>query len=175
MLRYAAEHKLGLAVSFVPVDQMAKVAEKYYAWCNEAGWQPTADQIVYRGSIYLAETDKQAEEWLEGVKRAGPVPGGIAMRPSVSRAVQAARAGAEFDLRNILAGSVQGDVAGAARGLNFMGGPDTIVKQMKAFHTQCGVGVVDLFFQQPSVSHREVMKEIELFGREVLPQIKEFS
>ena len=44
----------------------------------------------------------------------------------------------------------RGDVAGAARGLNFMGGPDTIVKQMKAFHDQCGAGVVDLFFQQPS-------------------------
>jgi alkanesulfonate monooxygenase SsuD/methylene tetrahydromethanopterin reductase-like flavin-dependent oxidoreductase (luciferase family) len=175
-LHYAAEHQLGLAVSFVPVDQMARVAEKYSTWCAEAGWQPTPDQIVYRGSIYLAETDKQAEAWLEGVKRAGagPVPGGIATRPTVSRAIQAARAGEAFDLRNILAGSVQGDVTGTARGLSFMGGPDTVVKQMKMFHEQCGAGVVDLFFQQPGVSHREVMKEIELFGREVLPQIKEF-
>jgi alkanesulfonate monooxygenase SsuD/methylene tetrahydromethanopterin reductase-like flavin-dependent oxidoreductase (luciferase family) len=96
------------------------------------------------------------------------------MRPVVSRAIQAARAGEAFDLRNILAGSVQGDVAGAARGLNFMGGPDTVVKQLKAFHDQCGVGVVDLFFQQPSVDHQDVMQEIELFGREVLPQIQEF-
>ena len=102
------------------------------------------------------------------------MPGGIAMRPTVSRAIQAARAGEAFDLRHILAGSVQGDVAGAARGLSFMGGPDTVVKQMKAFHDQCGVGVVDLFFQQPSVGHGEVMREIELFGKEVLPQIKEF-
>ena len=51
MLQYVAAHKLGLAVSFVPVDQMATVTEKYYAWCAEAGWQPTPDQIVYRGSI----------------------------------------------------------------------------------------------------------------------------
>jgi hypothetical protein len=55
-----------------------------------------------------------------------------------------------------------------------MGGPDTVVKQLKAFHDQCGVGVVDLFFQQPRVSHNEVMQEIELFGRAVLPHIKEF-
>jgi alkanesulfonate monooxygenase SsuD/methylene tetrahydromethanopterin reductase-like flavin-dependent oxidoreductase (luciferase family) len=96
------------------------------------------------------------------------------MRPTVSRAIQAARAGEEFDLRNVLAGSVQGDVAGAARALNFIGGPDTVVKQIKAFHDQCGAGVVDLFFQQPSVGHREVMQEIKLFGREVLPQIREF-
>ena len=174
MLQYAAAHQLGLAVSFVPVEHMATVTEKYYAWCAEAGWQPTPDQIVYRGSISLAETDTQAAKWLEGVKSAGPVPGGITMRPAVSRAIQAARAGEAFDLRHVLAGSVQGDVAGAARGLNFMGGPDTVVKQMKAFHDRCGVGVVDLFFQQPSVSHREVMQEIALFGRAVLPQITEF-
>jgi hypothetical protein len=48
------------------------------------------------------------------------------------------------------------------------------VKQIKAFHAQCGVGVVDLFFQQPSVSHRDEMQEIALFGREVLPRIKAF-
>ena len=173
-LQYAASHKLGLAVSFVPVDQMAKVTDKYFKWCGEAGWQPEPDQVVYRGSIYLAETDKQAEEWLENLKGAGPAPGGIAMGPSVSRAIQSARAGEEFDLRNVLAGGVQGDVAGPARGLSFMGGPDTVAKQMKAFHEQCGAGVMDLFFQQPSVDHRTVMKEIELFGREVLPQIMEF-
>ena len=49
-----------------------------------------------------------------------------------------------------------------------------VAKQMKAFHDQCGTGVVDLFFQQPSVGHGGIMKEIELFGREVLPRIKEF-
>ena len=171
MLQYAAKHRLGLAVSFVPLDQMAAVAEKYYGWCNEAGWQPTPDQVVYRGNIYLAETDKQAEAWFEGIKRGGPAPGGIAMRPVVSQAIQAARSGEAFDLRSALAGSPQGDVVGVARGLNFMGGPDTVAKQIKAFHQQCGVGVVDLFFQQPSVGHEEVMREIELFGREVLPQI----
>ena len=55
-----------------------------------------------------------------------------------------------------------------------MGGPDAIVKQLKAFHDQCGTGVVDLGFQHPGMDHEEVMKEIDLFGREVLPRIKEF-
>jgi alkanesulfonate monooxygenase SsuD/methylene tetrahydromethanopterin reductase-like flavin-dependent oxidoreductase (luciferase family) len=55
-----------------------------------------------------------------------------------------------------------------------VGGPDTVVKQLKAFHDRCGVGVVDLGFQQPGTDHRQVMKEITLFGREVLPRLKEF-
>ena len=96
------------------------------------------------------------------------------MSSSVTTAVQAARSGQEFDLRQAVAGSPTGDVVGLASRLSFMGGPDTVVRQLKAFHDQCGVGVVDLFFQQPGVPHDQVMKEIELFGQEVLPRIKEF-
>ena len=40
MLQYAAEHRLGLAVSFVPVDQMARVLRST-ARGVPAGWQPT--------------------------------------------------------------------------------------------------------------------------------------
>ena len=172
-IRYAAEHQLGLGISFIPVEQMAEITEKYHGWCAEAGWQPQQDQIVFRGNIYLAETDRQAEEWLDSLKQAGPQRG-MAASPNVTRAIQAARAGEEFDLRNVIAGSPQGDVTGAGPRLNFVGGPDTIIKQMRAYHDQAGAGVMDLFFQQPAVSHQEVMKEIELFGREVLPSIKEF-
>ena len=58
--------------------------------------------------------------------------------------------------------------------MNFMGSPDTVVKQIKQFRDEADAGVVDLFFQQPGVEHREVMREIDLFGREVLPRIREF-
>jgi len=50
---------------------MAKVTDTYYQWCQEAGWQPTPDQIVYRASILLAETDRQAEHRLEDLKASG--------------------------------------------------------------------------------------------------------
>ena len=172
-VRYAAENRLGLGVSFVPPDQMAAVTARYFQWCDEAGWEPQPDQVVYRGSIYLAETDKAAEEWLVRRTGSGPVPGGIAMRPLVTQAISAARAGEEFDLRNVLAGSPQGDVVGVARSLNFIGGPDTVVEQIKEFRDKCGAGVVDLFFQQPGIEHQEVMREIDLFGREVLPRLRE--
>jgi alkanesulfonate monooxygenase SsuD/methylene tetrahydromethanopterin reductase-like flavin-dependent oxidoreductase (luciferase family) len=163
-----------LGVSYDRVEDVARITEKYHEWCQEAGWHPTPDQIVYRGTILLAETDRQADQWLERLK-AGLRERGMAVRPSVSRAVQAARAGKEFDPHEVFTGSTQAGSVRDARGLvSFIGGPDTIVKQLKAFHDQCGTGVVDLAFQQPGIDHREVMKEIELFGKEVLPQIKEF-
>jgi alkanesulfonate monooxygenase SsuD/methylene tetrahydromethanopterin reductase-like flavin-dependent oxidoreductase (luciferase family) len=178
-VQYAASHHLGLAVSYDPVDQMAKVVEKYRAWCDEAGWQPTPEQIVYRASILLAETDRQAAYRLETLKASGLAERGMDPRSAVTRAVFAARDGRAFGPRHRggTAGSAQGARPAGPSGrelLTLVGGPDTVVKQLKAFHDQCGVGVVDLAFQQTGTEHREVMKEIELFGREVLPRLKAF-
>jgi alkanesulfonate monooxygenase SsuD/methylene tetrahydromethanopterin reductase-like flavin-dependent oxidoreductase (luciferase family) len=158
---------------------MAQVTDKYYKWCAEAGWQPTPDQIVYRASILLAETDRQAANRLEALKASGLGERGLDLRSSVTQAVFAARNGRAFDprTRNGAASSAQAArPAGQFRRelLTLVGGPDSIVKQLKAFHDQCGVGVVDLGFQQTGTNHRQVMQEIELFGREVLPQIKAF-
>ena len=58
--------------------------------------------------------------------------------------------------------------------LNFVGSPDTVAAQLREYHDKCGVGVVDLAFQQPGLNHKDVMAEIQLFGKAVLPQIKEF-
>ena len=58
--------------------------------------------------------------------------------------------------------------------LTLVGGPDTFVQQLQAFHDQCGVGVVDLGCQHTGTTHQEVMQAIELFGREVLLRIKGF-
>ena len=101
------------------------------------------------------------------------------LRPSVTQAVLAAREGREFERRNpdAAAGEALGSQRVRARreAITFMGGPDTIVKKLRVFHDQCGTGVVDLGFQLSGMDHEEVMKEIDLFGREVLPRIKEFS
>ena len=158
---------------------MAKVTDQYYRWCQEAGWQPTPEQIVYRASILLAETDRQAENRLEALKASGLGERGLDLRSSVTRAVFAARAGQAFDPRhrNVAAGGTLGArqaVQPRRELLTLVGGPDTVVKQLKAFHDQCGVGVVDLGFQHSGTEHREVMQAITLFGRAVLPCIKEF-
>jgi alkanesulfonate monooxygenase SsuD/methylene tetrahydromethanopterin reductase-like flavin-dependent oxidoreductase (luciferase family) len=178
-VQYAASHHLGLAVSYDPVEQMAQVTDKYYQWCQDAGWQPTPDHIVYRASILLAETDRQAEHRLEALKATGLRERGMDPRSSVSRAVFAARNGQAFGPHHRNGAASDAPEARPAvqtgRGLlTLVGGPDTVVKQLKAFHDQCGVGVVDLGFQQNGTDHREVMQEIALFGREVLPRIKEF-
>ena len=171
-VHYAATHRLGLGVSFLPVEEVGTITDKYYHWCEESGWQPEPDQVVFRGSIYVAETDRQAQDWFEKQTDGGRAKG-MALRSTVSQVIQATRAGEAVDYRNVFAGSAQGDIVGGAPALTFVGGPDSIVDQIKGYHDRSGVGVIDLFFQQPSLDHKDVMAEIELFGREVLPRLKE--
>lgn len=171
-VQYAAQRRLGLGVSFIPVNQMGSITDKYFQWCDQAGWRPHPDQLVFRGSIYLAETDRQAQNWFNQQTDEGRAPG-MALRSSVSQVIQTTRAGGTVDYPSVFAGSASGDIVGGAPGLTFVGGPDTVFEQIKAYHDRCGAGVIDLFFQQPSLTHRDVMAEIDLFGREVLPRLKE--
>ena len=172
-VQFAATHRLGLGVSFLPVEDVGAITDKYLGWCEEYGWRPQPEEMVFRGSIYLAETDAEAWEWFHQQEDQGRARG-MAMRSSVAQAIQAQRTGQELDYSHVFAGSASGDIVGGAPGLTFVGGPDTVTQQIKAYHDRCGVGVIDLFFQQPSLTHRDIMAEIDLFGREVLPRIKEF-
>jgi alkanesulfonate monooxygenase SsuD/methylene tetrahydromethanopterin reductase-like flavin-dependent oxidoreductase (luciferase family) len=173
-LRFAADHRLGLAIPYDRVDDTAPVFDKYRQWCQEAGWEPQPDQFVYRGSIYITETDQEAQDWLDR-RRAAGVTRSLSLQPSVAQAVQSALGGQSFDPYQVVAEAPRRDPAREARSsITFLGSPDTIVKKLEEFHERCGVGVVDFGFQQPGISHQEVMRELELFGKEVLPQMHAF-
>ena len=73
-VHYAATHRLGLGVSFLPVEDVATITGKYFQWCREAGWTPQPDEVVFRGSIYLAETDEKGVGLVSQAGRPGPRP-----------------------------------------------------------------------------------------------------
>ena len=170
-IKYAADNGLGLGIAYESVEATAGIVGKYRTWCEEAGWQPTPDQIVYRGGIFLGETDAKAEDFLNGLRARG-TERGLSISTSLARAVQAARAGERYDSRANTEPPASAPRIPRAL-LNFVGGPETVARQLQELHTQCGVGVVDLAFQQPGMSHQGVMQQVELFGRKVLPRIKE--
>ena len=171
-VQYAAANRLGLGVSYDHPDDMAGTVARYREWSAEAGWQPSPDDIVYRGGICLAETDAAAAKLRDRVEAAGG-GSGTSIGRSLSQAVQTARAAGQANAQSPPA-PPRARTGGTIRMLNFVGGPDTVAEQLREYHDKCGVGVVDLAFQQPGLNHKDVMTEIELFGKEVLPQIREF-
>lgn len=59
---FAAERRLGLAISFAPPEQVAKSVALYRSEAEKAGWQPTPDHVVYRAIAQVAESDAAADD-----------------------------------------------------------------------------------------------------------------
>jgi alkanesulfonate monooxygenase SsuD/methylene tetrahydromethanopterin reductase-like flavin-dependent oxidoreductase (luciferase family) len=54
---FAAQRKLGLAISFAQPERVAESVGLYRAEAEKAGWTPSADQVLYRGFAHVAESD----------------------------------------------------------------------------------------------------------------------
>ena len=58
---FAAQRRLGLAISFAPPAQVAKHVALYRSEAEKAGWSPGPDQVLYRAVAQIAETDAEAD------------------------------------------------------------------------------------------------------------------
>ena len=144
---------------------MRQATHYYREQCTLYGWEPTPEQIIYRGNILLADSDAEAQEALQRRQQNPELP--FPMRPAVRDAL------AKLDSRNI-AGMPRAAFRDGALPTNFVGSPDTVVKQIQQCRDEVGAGVIDLAFQ--SVSPDEAygtLRALELFGKEVLPRIRE--
>ncbi len=160
---FAARNRVGLGVSFAPYEVMAKATRYYKKCCEEYGWQPTPEQIVYRANMLLAESDEQAEAEMR--RREGQTP--FPVRESLKGALL------DADRRNI-AGEAKLANVGGILPTTFIGGPDTIVKQIKECKEVMGAGVLDLLLQPPGSGDIDaLMSSLELFGKKVLPQVRD--
>ena len=169
---FGARHKLGGAVSFTPPGIAAQQFAVYKEEAQRMGWTPSADELLYRGWCYVAETDEEAERDLGE----GFMGGGVKLTPKESVLRELVSQGAPFP----------GPPPSAAGGngapppprnpigmVNFWGSPDTVVRQLKEMQAATGVGVVDLVFQGPALPYEKMLRSVELFGTKVIPQIRE--
>src|SRR6266849_4594994 len=161
---FAARNHIGLGVSFGPFDAMGRVTGYYKEQCAHWGWQPEPHQIIYRANILIAETDEKAQQALAQYPRAAVFP----LKAGVGAALL------ELDQRNVAGEGRRPANVNRVLPMNFCGGPDEIVAQLKQCREQIGAGVVDLSFQTPGSEHPDqLMEALELFGKKVLPHIRD--
>jgi alkanesulfonate monooxygenase SsuD/methylene tetrahydromethanopterin reductase-like flavin-dependent oxidoreductase (luciferase family) len=162
---FAARQHLGLGVSFAPFEVVSQVTRYYREQCALYGWEPTPEHIIYRGNILIAASDADAQEALQQHQRRAETP--FPMRPAVRDALM------KLDSRNI-AGVPRPALRDGALPTTFVGSPDTIVKQIQQCRDEVGVGVIDLAFQSSTADDPQgVRHALELFGKEVLPRIRD--
>ena len=160
---FAARHRLGLGVSYGPNEVMAKSTGRYRQKCAEYGWEPTPEHIVYRANMLLAETDEKAEALMQEQRGIAPFPVRDTLRDALI----------EADQRNI-AGERRTASVGNVLPTTFIGGPDTVVEQIRRCRDVMGAGVLDLSLHPPGSGDIDALiSALDLFGRTVLPRIRE--
>jgi alkanesulfonate monooxygenase SsuD/methylene tetrahydromethanopterin reductase-like flavin-dependent oxidoreductase (luciferase family) len=111
----------------------------------------------------LADTDEEAHALLQSQPNRAP----FSMRPGISDAFM------RLDARNI-AGEARAPIRSGALPTTFIGGPDTIVEQVRRCREEVGAGVLDLSLIPPGWGDPELLvRSLELFGTKVLPRIRD--
>ncbi len=177
----AARLHLNMGLSFCPVPVAAQLSAHYREQAAKAGWEPTSDNILYRGFIHVAETDQKALEevgytyWR--LPNAAPMSPPMPL-PSVplskldasvaATATATAAPPAALDVKQALSAD-----SFATMGLQFCGSPDRVLEQIRHLRDATGVGIIDFVFQGPSLPHDMLLHSLELFCKEVLPRMHE--
>jgi alkanesulfonate monooxygenase SsuD/methylene tetrahydromethanopterin reductase-like flavin-dependent oxidoreductase (luciferase family) len=62
----------------------------------------------------------------------------------------------------------------SAAPISFCGGPDRVVEQIRRCREEIGAAVLDLSLQDPGAGDvGAMMRAVELFGKKVLPRVRE--
>jgi alkanesulfonate monooxygenase SsuD/methylene tetrahydromethanopterin reductase-like flavin-dependent oxidoreductase (luciferase family) len=167
----AARHRLHLGLAFTTVP-LAREAVRYYRErAAAAGWEPTSEHVLYRLPVHVADTDQQA---IDDLTVSGAAAGPAAYTAS-NRAVGEAVASAGYYGRDAATQRGRVQVRSLAQrvelGQLLVGGPDTVLAQIRAIRAQLDAGILDLNFLP--VSRDAILRSIELFGTKVLPRIRE--
>jgi alkanesulfonate monooxygenase SsuD/methylene tetrahydromethanopterin reductase-like flavin-dependent oxidoreductase (luciferase family) len=163
---FAGRRGLKLGLTFLPgLERCAEMARIYREAASQAGWQPTAADILYRARVYVGETDAQAEADAR-LYELGDFQGPLAPPPS-RRAAQAA-------IMAEITGGGPGGLRPPGKGTlpEYYGSPDTVAAKIRAQAQVIGYGVLDFSFDSFHLPHDKALRSLELFGAEVLPQLR---
>lgn len=167
--RFAGRLRCDLGIGFMPPESAAASVAAYRESAAEAGWTPTADNILYRQFTYVAESDAQARidtrehSWPRGVSP-------FSTNPELTAVI--ATAGAA------MAGVPKGVVPDMSKapniyGQTFVGSPDTVLDRIRSTVEAIGCGRLELLFTgvAGAMSHENVVRSIKLTGQSVLPAL----
>jgi alkanesulfonate monooxygenase SsuD/methylene tetrahydromethanopterin reductase-like flavin-dependent oxidoreductase (luciferase family) len=150
---FAASHRLGLALSFMPLQEIKHRVELYRIEAGKAGWEPSADDVVYRFFAHVAETDEDARRNVGNTRL--DLGRFFGMNPAVLKR---------------LTGDRPMDIHVMDRPF-LCGGPAAVVDQVGALR-EAGVGNLDMAFTWPGVSYDQQLRSMECFASRVIPQIR---
>src|SRR5262249_16752754 len=169
----AARRRVPPGAAYRSTERSRLIFDKYRAAAARHGWTPTAEHCHVLRHVYVAETDARARAeaqphldyfWqsLLSYHRGSMKLFGQSSTPRP--AVGPAPEGVPFYVFEFGFTPQQG--------LTFVGAPDTVTREIKAHMKELGAGVIMGLFQFGSMPHDLAKRNIELFARTVLPELK---
>ena len=149
---FAAHRHLGLALSFMPLSSIKQRVDLYREEAAKAGWEPAADDVVYRFFGHVAETDDEARKNIGDSKV--DLRRIFAMNEAMLKRLMGNRAELQMMEKPFL-----------------FGGPAAVVDQIGALR-EAGVGIMDMAFTWPGISYEQQLRSMECFASRVIPQIR---
>lgn len=168
--RFAGRMKCDLGISFAPLEVAAANVAAYRESARDAGWEPTADNILYRQFTYVAETDEQAAEDIAQMN--WPQGSGFFNTQNAELLGVIGVAGAA------LAGVPKGVVPDMSKAPNLFGptwhgSPQTVLDRVREAEAAFGLGRAELIYTgfSNAMSHENVVRSIKLTGETVIPAL----
>ena len=157
------------------MDLTQELKRIYIQTAHEVGFKPGPEHFGYQLRAVVADTDEKAQEvgrgflWNANHRMRGPrehndPPGyqsRVASAMSMRRAGGPGRQMTYQDLQDVNAIVV--------------GSPDTVIKKLSATVEQLSPGYLILIGSDGNIPHKDVMRSLELLGREVVPALHEIK
>ena len=157
------------------LDLTLELKQVYIDTANEVGFKPGPEHFGYQVRALVADTDEEAQEvgrsflWNAAYRMKGPAehndPPGYQSREahnlSRRRAGGPAQAMGYQELQEV--------------GAIVVGSPDTVIEKLANTIKQLNPGYMILIGSDGNIPHKNVMRSVELLGKEVIPALHEIE
>jgi alkanesulfonate monooxygenase SsuD/methylene tetrahydromethanopterin reductase-like flavin-dependent oxidoreductase (luciferase family) len=178
-IEWAARQHVPMMTGFSPTEQVAETFAYFRKFAREeCGWEPAPDEMGINRHVYVAPTDAQAlaeaESFMRDYYHAAPSSDEARRR---FREMEAARnTDRSFAYKaGPHVGRPQMKVVDCERllreGFCIVGSPDTVTRCIKEQGRLTGAGVMITYLPWGDMSLPQAMSSIELFAKEVLPNL----
>ena len=168
---FAARNHISVGFAFTTVPFAREAVRHYRQQAAEAGWEPAPENVLYRLTMHVADSDEEA---IDDIVSAGGGERRTAYSTS-NRAVDDSAANAGYYGRDTVtqrARHAPHDLKERMElGQLITGGPESVLSQIRALRDDLGAGILEVIFQP--VGRDKMLRSMELFGEKVLPRMRE--
>jgi len=178
-IEWAARHRVPLITSLSPTPQIAETFNYYRGFAqDECGWSPTPDFNGWSRHLYVSTTDAKAREECEehlqntfGSQKATTEVADMRQRDSGRHTERSFAYKTEQHEHRTIAERIDMDQL-SEDGYIIVGSPETVTRRILDQQKALGAAIFIPYIPFGSMEPAQALKSVELFGKEVLPNLR---